>query len=134
MGTRKVTDLSMPSRELKKEAGVVISGSINVAQEFKKLENKLETILERKLRQFVNHRACSPPSNSQEHKEATICLICDAHTHETPNCHLASQYPDFLQEYVSQEGVHKQGNVNPRNDPYSFTYNPGWRNQPNFGH
>jgi hypothetical protein len=132
MGTRKVTDLSMPSREPKREAGVVISGSINVAQEFKKLENKIETLLERKLGQFANQRASSPPPNSQELKEATICLICDAHTHETTDCHLAPQYPDFIQEYVSQVGVHKQGNVNPRNDPYSFTYNPGWRNHPNF--
>ena len=31
-------------------------------------------------------------------------------------------------------GVHKQGDGNLKNDPYSFTYNSGWRNHPNFAH
>jgi hypothetical protein len=35
---------------------------------------------------------------------------------------------------VNQVVVPKQGNLNPRNDPYSFTYNLGWRNHPNFAH
>ncbi|KAK9921573.1 hypothetical protein M0R45_030078 [Rubus argutus] len=134
MGTRKVTNLSMPSREPLKDGSVALSGSINVAQEFKKLESKIESLLESKLGHLVNQRASSPHPSFQEHKGATICLICDAHTHETLDCHLASSYSEFVLEYVNHAGVHKQEGGNPKNDPYSFTYNPGWRNHPNFAH
>jgi hypothetical protein len=103
-------------------------------QEFKRLESKLESLFESKLGHLVHQGAPSSSPSSQEKREATICLICDAHTHNTLDCHLASSYPEFVQEYVNQVGDPKQGNVNPRNDPYSFTYNPGLRNHTNFAH
>lgn len=135
MGTLKVTNLFMPSREPLKDGNVVVYGSINVAQEFKKLESKLESLLERKFEHLVNQRASSPlpspPSSSEERTKTTKYLICGAHTYETINCIPAASYPEIIQEYVNQVGVHKQGNVNLKNDPYFFTYNLGWRNHPN---
>ena len=44
------------------------------------------------------------------------------------DCPLASQYLEFFQEQVSA----LQGYPKPSNDPFSNTYNPGWRNHPNF--
>ena len=44
------------------------------------------------------------------------------------DCHLAPHYPEFVQEHVNAA----QGYSRPVNDPFSNTYNPGWRNHPNF--
>ena len=81
MGTKKVTNLSIPSKEPLKKGSVVVSISINVAQEFKKLESKIESLLESKLGHLVNQRASSPPLIFQRWKVATFYLICDAHIH-----------------------------------------------------
>ena len=41
---------------------------------------------------------------------------------------MASQYPEFVQDQVNA----LQSFQRPGNDPFSNTYNPGWRNHPNF--
>ena len=57
-----------------------------------------------------------------------VCHICDANDHSTNDC---PNLPAF------KERLHEQANVlntfkRPNHNPYSQTYNPGWRNHPNF--
>lgn len=47
------------------------------------------------------------------------CELCGTPGHNTPKCHL-------LAGILSDQVNYAQGN------PYSNTYNPGWRNHPNF--
>ncbi|XP_058213682.1 uncharacterized protein LOC131325434 [Rhododendron vialii] len=68
----------------------------------------------------------SPPSQPSYFQEA--CAICSSPSHFVSECHMASQFPEFVQEHVNAA----QGFTRPGNDPYSNTYNPGWRNHPNF--
>ncbi|KAI5648750.1 hypothetical protein M9H77_34755 [Catharanthus roseus] len=55
------------------------------------------------------------------------CAICSSPSHVIHDCPSALLFPEFVQEQVNTaQGFHRQ------NDPYSNTYNPGWRNHPNF--
>ncbi|XP_058192109.1 uncharacterized protein LOC131309504 [Rhododendron vialii] len=60
---------------------------------------------------------------------AEVCQLCSSPCHQINECHMASQFPEFLQEHVNAA----QGFGRPANDPYSHTYNPSWKNHPNFG-
>ncbi|KAI5676310.1 hypothetical protein M9H77_07260 [Catharanthus roseus] len=56
-----------------------------------------------------------------------FCAICSSPSHVIYDCASASLFPEFVQEQVNAaQGFHRQ------NDPYSNTYNPSWRNHPNF--
>ena len=48
--------------------------------------------------------------------------------HATAKCHMANQFLELIQADLNTT----QGFRPPRNNPYSNTYNPGWRNHPNF--
>ncbi|XP_050207498.1 uncharacterized protein LOC126656917 [Mercurialis annua] len=52
------------------------------------------------------------------------CETCDRHDHSGMDCPVLHQNSDEQVNYVNGK---RQGN-----DPYSNTYNPGWRNHPNF--
>jgi len=57
-----------------------------------------------------------------------VCQICETNEHSTNNC---PTLPSF------KESLHEQANAlnsfqMPNQNPYSQTYNPGWRNHPNF--
>jgi hypothetical protein len=54
------------------------------------------------------------------------CSFCSSTKHQVNNCHIAVNYTDVSNEQVNA-AFSKLGN-----DPYSNTYNPGWRNHPNF--
>ena len=56
------------------------------------------------------------------------CAICTCPTYFVSDCPLASQYPEFVQEQVNA----LQGYPKPGNDPFSNTYNPGWKYHANF--
>ncbi|CAB4280604.1 unnamed protein product [Prunus armeniaca] len=63
-------------------------------------------------------RAVIPPSPHQ------VCTICSDPTHPMELC------PSTTQGF---EQVHQVNSFQrPRNDPYSNTYNPRWRNHSNF--
>ncbi|PRQ35491.1 hypothetical protein RchiOBHm_Chr5g0080601 [Rosa chinensis] len=99
-----------------------------VAQEsssadYRKLERKLDLLLQAQERGSSTHHVKAASMSS------SLCLLCDSPIHATSECHLAPNYPDFVQEQV--KAVNSYGG-HPRNDPYSPTYNPGWRNHPNF--
>ncbi|CAL8988499.1 unnamed protein product, partial [Prunus brigantina] len=49
--------------------------------------------------------------------------------HPTYQCSTSEAYPEFVQEQVNLMNSYNQ---RPRNDPFSNTYNPGWRDHPNF--
>ncbi|CAL9012099.1 unnamed protein product, partial [Prunus brigantina] len=49
--------------------------------------------------------------------------------HPTYQCSASEAYPEFVQEQVNLMNSYNQ---RPRNDPFSNTYNPGWRDHPNF--
>jgi hypothetical protein len=57
-----------------------------------------------------------------------VCQICETNEHATNDC---PTLPSF------KECLHEQAHVlnsfqRPSYNPYSQTYNPGWRNYPNF--
>jgi hypothetical protein len=57
-----------------------------------------------------------------------VCQICKMNEHVTYDC---PTFPSF------KECLHEQANAlnsfeRPNQNPYSQTYNPGWRNHPNF--
>lgn len=57
--------------------------------------------------------------------------ICGSIDHLTENCQVGSPFAkntSYQVNYVSNF------NLRPINDPYSNTYNPGWRNHPNFSY
>jgi len=58
------------------------------------------------------------------------CEICGFVDHLTLNCQVGSLFSQNINE------VHYVNNFNPRptNEPYSNTYNPGCRNQPNYSY
>jgi len=59
-----------------------------------------------------------------------LCEICGSIKHVTLNCQVGSSFSQ-----VSSEVNYVQYfNSRPANDPYSSTYNPGWRNHPNFSY
>jgi hypothetical protein len=54
------------------------------------------------------------------------CSFCSSTMHQVNNCPSAVNYTDISNEQVNAAFAR------PGNDPYSNTYNPGWRNHPNF--
>ncbi|CAL2280276.1 unnamed protein product [Prunus armeniaca] len=79
------------------------------ASQVSNLEKKLENFMQ-SMTKFV-----SPSS---------VCAICSDNSHPTNNCPLS----DLTQEQANQINSFQK----PRHDPYSNTYNPGWKNHPNF--
>ena len=57
-----------------------------------------------------------------------LCEIRGSIEHVTLNCQVGSPFP----QNSSEVNYVQNFNLRPTNDPYSNTYNPGWRNQPNF--
>ncbi|XP_020421297.1 uncharacterized protein LOC109949626 [Prunus persica] len=61
-------------------------------------------------------------------KIAEVCAICNIPGHPTYQCSASEAYPEFIQEQVNLINSYNQM---PRNDPFSNTYNPDWRDHPN---
>ncbi|KAM1321567.1 hypothetical protein ACFX2F_014628 [Malus domestica] len=61
-------------------------------------------------------------------KEPGVCGVCSIQGHASEKC------PQLIENggWESNNAIEFQGHNQPRNDPYSNTYNPGWRNHPNF--
>ncbi|KAI5677163.1 hypothetical protein M9H77_08113 [Catharanthus roseus] len=65
------------------------------------------------------------PTNSPNVQ--SVCTICSSPSHVIYDYPSASLFPEFVQEQINAtQGFHRQ------NDPYSNTYNPGWKNHSNF--
>jgi hypothetical protein len=82
--------------------------------------------VDRKLDMIVKAMALQNISPSQQATPPQVCAIYSQFDQTTDTCPLYSS-PD--QEQANYVG---QNNYPPKNNPYSNTYNPGWRNHPNF--
>ena len=106
---------SCRTRQMGKKQGVYeVQSQGNVTTQMAAMDKKIDMIIK------------AMASNSmlgQTSKE--VCAIC-SHTNHTTECCPMSSFTD-------QEHANYVGNTFPKqNNPYSNTYNPGWRNHPNF--
>jgi hypothetical protein len=68
---------------------------------------------------------------SEQQEES--CVVCESKRHRTTECPTIPAFKEVLygqtfdSSNVRKPFSHQVGN------PYSETYNPGWRNHPNFG-
>jgi hypothetical protein len=83
-------------------------------------------VMERKLDMIVKAIFAQNISPSQQAAQIQVCAVCSQFDHTTETCPL---YSSVDQEQVNYVG---QNSYPPKNNPYSNTYNPGWRNHPNF--
>ncbi|XP_057487288.1 uncharacterized protein LOC130773354 [Actinidia eriantha] len=65
----------------------------------------------------------------------SMCLVCATQDHDTTSCPVIPGVREALHGQVNAVGQFQGGYQNQRsgNNPYSNTYNPGWKNHPNFG-
>jgi hypothetical protein len=82
--------------------------------------------VDRKLDMIVKAMALQNISPSQQAAPLQVCANCSQFDHTTDTCPLYSSADQEQANYVGQN------NYPPKNNPYSNTYNPGWRNHPNF--
>ncbi|CAL9012438.1 unnamed protein product [Prunus brigantina] len=61
-------------------------------------------------------------------QSTATCSVCSMHGHHTDQC------PQLIANggWESANAIGYQGQTQPRYDPFSNTYNPGWRDHPNF--
>ena len=85
------------------------------------LTNKVD-LLSKKVDQLLSFNKM--PMNSNVHD---VCYTCASPTHSSYECPYASHHSEF-----SQEQINAAQGFPSHNNPYSNTYNPGWRNHPNF--
>jgi hypothetical protein len=90
-----------------------------------KVKNQMD-VLQKTLNMLVNTMTTQNISPVQQFAQLQVCAICSHsdHTIET--------YPLYLFADQEQANYMGQNNYPPKNNPYSNTYNPGWRNHPNF--
>jgi hypothetical protein len=82
--------------------------------------------VDRKLDMIVKAMALQNISPIQQITPSQVCALCSQLDHTTETCPLYSSTDQEQANYVGQS------NYPPKNNPYSNTYNPGWRNHPNF--
>jgi hypothetical protein len=80
--------------------------------------------VDRKLDMIVKAMALQNISPSQQAAPLQVCAICSKFDHTTDTCPLYSS--------ADQEQANYVGQYPSKNNPFSNTYNPGWRNHPNF--
>ena len=91
------------------------------------MAQKLDQILALKVQEPVVQPKVSPyPQMVQSPQEA--CNLCASLTHNESDCPTAAQLPTFIQEQVQAAQSFAKLNF----DPYSNTYNPRWKQYPNF--
>ena len=103
-------------RTNRKEGMYEVNQVPNLQSTVELLTKTLDQVLSSNLNQ---PNSSNPPSQA--------CQICMSPAHTALVCPSSTQYPEFCQDQVNAVN-----NFRPRNDPYAPTYNPGWRNHPNF--
>ena len=68
--------------------------------------------------------------NAVNSSALSLCEICGSIEHVTLNCQVGS--PVF--QDPNEVNYVQNFNLKPANDLYSNTYNPGWKNHPNFSY
>ncbi|GFS44395.1 hypothetical protein Acr_00g0090080 [Actinidia rufa] len=77
---------------------------------------------------LARDKVLAPLPGSEEPKEV-CCAVCETKEHNTISCPVILGIKEALHGQVNAIGHYGQGARN----PYSNTYNPGWRDHPNFG-
>ena len=107
------------SPNVPKRGGIYEVGhAIDVYSKVDELSQKLDRLLQ------------GGTASSPTHQHQDICSICSTPNHLITDCPSAHQFPEYVQEQVHQ--AQTQMAPRPGHDPFSSTYNPGWRNHPNF--
>jgi hypothetical protein len=105
-------------RGAKKKAGMLDldTGTTLLAQQAK-MNNNIESLL----KVFINQTTPPAPVNAAQGVQCDFC----GQGHANGGCFPAgSEQANYLANYMR---------IPPNNDPFSATYNPGWRDHPNFG-
>jgi hypothetical protein len=89
------------------------------------VQNQMAT-MERKLDILVKAMTTHNILPIQQIAQIEVCAICSQFDHTTETCPMSSSTDQEQANYVGQN------NYPPKNNPCSNTYNPGWRNHPNF--
>jgi hypothetical protein len=89
------------------------------------VQTQMDT-LERKLDMLVKVMTTHNISSIQQIAQVEVCAICSHSDHTTETCPMFSFTDQEKANYVGQN------NYPPKNNPYSNTYNAGWRIHPNF--
>lgn len=82
--------------------------------------------MEKKLDMLVKAMSAQNISQIQQVAKAEVCAICSHSNHTTETCPMSGFTDHEQSNYVGQNNYH------PKNNPYSNTYNPGWKDHPNF--
>ncbi|CAN6541941.1 unnamed protein product [Malus baccata var. baccata] len=93
----------------------ISQSSPNVSAQIAKMEKNFNA-------KFTALIQVSSMLNAQE-----ACIICSETTHDITQCPNKDSYPELVQEHVNMVNNF----IRPKSDPYSNTYNPGWKNHPN---
>ena len=109
------------SQTTPKKGGMYEVSNLAVYQKMYEITHRLDQIT------TTGTLAAQTSSNPQE--PTVACMICSSTEHLPTGCPSASQFPDLVQEYVHATQSYTQ----PGSNPFSNTYNPGWRDHPNFG-
>ena len=83
-------------------------------------------VVERKLDMIAKAMSTQNISPSQQATQLQVCAVCSHFDYTTDTCPLYSFVDQEQANYVGQN------DYPPKNNPYSNTYNLGWRNHPNF--
>ena len=67
-------------------------------------------------------------SGQVKYVQEIVCQICETNKHSTNDC---QTLPSF-REYLHEQAYALNSFQRPNHNPYSQTYNPGWRNHSNF--
>jgi hypothetical protein len=103
---------------LKEKSVYEVNGNNGVQTQMATMERKLDMLVK-----VITTHNISP---TQQIAQVEVCAICSHSCYTTETCPMSS----FAnQEYVNYVG---HNNYPPKNNPYSNTYNAGWRNHPNF--
>ena len=86
------------------------------------------TLLSRKLHELEIRRIHEIQIVGEPIKRMPICTLCQSANHLVSECPRISAAKEIFKEQANAVGNFKQLH----NNPYANTYNPGWRNHPNF--
>ena len=68
---------------------------------------------------------------SEQQEESYV--VCESKGHKTTECPTIPAFKEVLYGQTSDSSNVRKPFSNQVGNPYSETYNPGWRNHPNFG-
>jgi len=80
------------------------------------------------LMRTVEALALNKPVTAANIYQPEVCSLCASPMHFTQNCPSLSTCAEYLPEQVNAFNDYRK----PTSGPFAETYNPGWRNHPNF--